>query len=424
MADAAQAGASRRAASAASNAKPMAIEKLRQRTEFDQRVAGEQIVDRRRMDIDARDRAAAEFGVTRRGRRQRTARSVRMVQSRRKALRSKLAVLGIEQRAEDHHLAFERAPEKLLVVAADAAVQIGQRIGLDVGGAAVEIQRHGILDRAGNAVTRQRHAAVLADDGLRLLRARRQLQRHRGDRPLLACKGELHASDDVVGVGVDVERANVLLLADGDTLSGRGTHCAVVTQHLAEHDLARIGAGAQRQQEGTVETAQLRAQDVVAKGKLGLLDRIGKDDVEARNLGAAVEHRGQHPAYLGGPGRRRRPLEGCRRVGLLVDRDDGNGRSRGIVADAETVPAQRREDVDGPAMEMADRWKRRDDAAQQGDQENRDGVPPDGAHARFRLAVMAALKRDKFRMKRRRALALCLSMTFSENRFALFRIMP
>jgi hypothetical protein len=38
--------------------------------------------------------------------------------------------------------------------------------------------------------------------------------------------------------------------------------------------------------------------------------------------------------------------------------------------------------------------------------------------------VWAYLKRDEFRMNRRRALALCLGMIFSENRFTLFRIMP
>jgi hypothetical protein len=33
------------------------------------------------------------------------------------------------------------------------------------------------------------------------------------------------------------------------------------------------------------------------------------------------------------------------------------------------------------------------------------------------------LKRDKIGMNRHRALGYCLSMIFSENRFALFRIM-
>ena len=38
--------------------------------------------------------------------------------------------------------------------------------------------------------------------------------------------------------------------------------------------------------------------------------------------------------------------------------------------------------------------------------------------------VPAPLKRDEIGMNRHRALALCLGMIFSENRCALFRIMP
>jgi hypothetical protein len=38
--------------------------------------------------------------------------------------------------------------------------------------------------------------------------------------------------------------------------------------------------------------------------------------------------------------------------------------------------------------------------------------------------VGLALKPDEIRMNRHRVLASCLGMIFSENRFALFRIMP
>jgi hypothetical protein len=41
----------------------------------------------------------------------------------------------------------------------------------------------------------------------------------------------------------------------------------------------------------------------------------------------------------------------------------------------------------------------------------------------FPEAVEDALKRDEFKSNRHRALGYCLSMIFSENRFALFRIM-
>jgi hypothetical protein len=37
--------------------------------------------------------------------------------------------------------------------------------------------------------------------------------------------------------------------------------------------------------------------------------------------------------------------------------------------------------------------------------------------------VLFDLERDEIRFDRRRALALCLSMIFSENRYTLFRIM-
>jgi len=39
------------------------------------------------------------------------------------------------------------------------------------------------------------------------------------------------------------------------------------------------------------------------------------------------------------------------------------------------------------------------------------------------LATIELLERDEFRMNRHRALAYCLSMIFSENRYPLFRIM-
>jgi len=39
------------------------------------------------------------------------------------------------------------------------------------------------------------------------------------------------------------------------------------------------------------------------------------------------------------------------------------------------------------------------------------------------IKASAVLKRDEMWMNRHRALGLCLSMIFSENRFTLFRIM-
>ena len=77
-----------------------------------------------------------------------------------------------------------------------------------------------------------------------------------------------------------------------------GDDRAVAAQDFAEHHLAGGGSCRQRAQERTIEAAQLRAQDVVAEGNLGLFDRIGEHDVEARHLGAAVEHRREDAADL------------------------------------------------------------------------------------------------------------------------------
>jgi hypothetical protein len=55
-------------------------------------------------------------------------------------------------------------------------------------------------------------------------------------------------------------------------------------------------------------------------------------------------------------------------------------------------------------------------------------VPRQGNDPRQRIGIgftdrAACLKRDAIRMKHHRALAYCLSMIFSENRRALFRIL-
>jgi hypothetical protein len=43
--------------------------------------------------------------------------------------------------------------------------------------------------------------------------------------------------------------------------------------------------------------------------------------------------------------------------------------------------------------------------------------------SKVRFRQFASLKRDEIKLNRHRALASCLSMIFSENRFTLFRIM-
>ena len=68
--------------------------------------------------------------------------------------------------------------------------------------------------------------------------------------------------------------------------------------HLAEHHFAVTRAERERAQEVAVEAAQPGAERFVAERDLGLLDRGRKDDVEADDLGAAVEDRGQNAPDL------------------------------------------------------------------------------------------------------------------------------
>jgi hypothetical protein len=51
------------------------------------------------------------------------------------------------------------------------------------------------------------------------------------------------------------------------------------------------------------------------------------------------------------------------------------------------------------------------------------GTAPRSARRNSRIVACIMLKRDEIGLNRHRALAPCLSMIFSENRFALFRIM-
>ena len=111
-------------------------------------------------------------------------------------------------------------------------------------------------------------------------------------------EGQRHAPDHVVGIAVDVQRADVAAVADRGALAGRGQDRLILMLHLAEHDLAGARAERQRAQIVAVEAAHPRAQGLVAERHRRLLDRGREHDVEADDLGAAVDDRGQHLADL------------------------------------------------------------------------------------------------------------------------------
>ncbi len=327
------------------------------------------------MDIDAGD-GAAVVARAHPGRRQGAARRRRFLDAGREALRGELAVLGIEQRAEDHDLVRELALEELLVVFLDAGTQVGQRIGPHVSRAAVEIERQRAL-RTRYAIPRQRHAAVPGDVGLDAERARRELQRHRRDWLVLAADRQRHAANHVIGIGKDVERPDVLRAAHGDALTVRGANGAVVPQGFAQHDLAGRSTRRERPQKRTIEAAQFRADLIVAERQFGLLDRVGQHEVETRDLRPAIEHRRQHAADLGGPDQGRRSLEWRRLIGLFVDRNHGDGCGRGVAMRPKQLPAQRGQRVDRPAMREVERRHHGQQSASRGDHEDCDGVPPE-----------------------------------------------
>jgi hypothetical protein len=324
------------------------------------------------VDIDPRDRVAGELLAGGRDR-QRAALRPRAFGCGREPLRGDLAVLEVQHRADEHDLAAEMALEELLVAFRRAGIEVGERIGRDVVGAAfkVECEHPRRLPRRPRSV------------GGRRAGAGDQLGRHRRHALAVHLEAHRHAADHVVGIAVDIERADVAPESDGGALAGRGQQRAVLMLDLAEHDLAGAGAERQRAQVVAVEAAQPCAQRFLAERHRGLLDRGGKHDVEADDPGAAVDDRGQHLADLARPGDARCAVEGRRAEGLLVERDDDRRGGFRRVRIAEDAPAQFGEDIDGEAAQCIERRRDGDQARAEGDHEGCEGgAQPGSVHAR------------------------------------------
>ena len=131
----------------------------------------------------------------------------------------------------------------------------------------------------------------------------------------------------------------------------------------------------QRAQKIAVEAADLFAEQAFAERDLGLLDRRLEHDVEADDLGAALDDRAENAADLAGPGQRRRALERRRLIGFLVDRDHHRRRGGGVVPPAEHLPAQRRENVDRQAVGEVEYGRDGNRRADQYDGSDGDRVP-------------------------------------------------
>ena len=90
---------------------------------------------------------------------------------------------------------------------------------------------------------------------------------------------------------MNVERADVLLLAYRDALSLRWPDRLVAAQDFSHHHFAVRRRTGERTEEVAVESADLLAEHALAERNLRLLDRCLDHDVEASHLRAAFECR-------------------------------------------------------------------------------------------------------------------------------------
>ena len=225
-------------------------------------------------------------------------------------------------------------------------MQIGERIRRDIVRPAVEIERHRIWRADRNPIFSEGYAAVGVDPRRDAESAGRQLQGHRGYALLVGQKQQRHAPHDAVGAAIDVERADIALLADRRPLTRRGQDELVALLYFAEHHFALPRAERERTKEVAVEALQPRADGFASERKLRLLDRARKDHVEAHDFGAAVENPGDDAPDFPRPGNGWRPFERRRLISRLVERDDDRGRFGSAVHRAHRAPTQRGQRVE------------------------------------------------------------------------------
>src|SRR6185312_2031620 len=153
---------------------------------------------------------------------------------------------------------------------------------------------------------------------------------------------ERRAADDVVGIGEEVDRADVARVADGKALRPRRRDRQHLVLHLAEDELPLPGRG-------------VEGEEVVALGVAVDADDRGRvDDVEADDLGAAGDDGAHHLADLGWPQRLGLVVELGAAPGLLVERDDDGGRGVAAVARPEGLEAQPEQRVEREPVEAVE----------------------------------------------------------------------
>ena len=201
--------------------------------------------------------------------------------------------------------------------------------------------------------------------GGRAQRPRGEFYRHRRHAHAVDHKRQRYATNDLVGVVVDIERADIALLTDGDALP-RGRQNGIFTMlNLAQHHFAVTRRQRKRAQEVAVEPAQPGAERLLPHWNCGLLDRGREHDIEADHLGTAIDDGGEHAADLARPGDRRRAFERRSMEALLVQGDDDHRRTIRVALLPESPPTQRCKRVDRQAAQHVGRRQRNSNSGQE-----------------------------------------------------------
>ena len=335
-------------------------------SDFDQRIALNEVVDRGRMRVDAGRRIAGKEGRCF-WHRQRAARTSGIFRRGRKTLGGDLAIFHVKRRADNHDFAGEIAAEEFLVALFDTGAQISERVGRNPVGAAVEIKRHGIRDFGGDPIPDKSHCTVGGNHGGAAELACRKLDRHRRLAVAVDNDGERNAPHHVVRIAINVQRSDIGTLPNGEALTWSGPDREVPMLRLTQHDFPRACSEGKRAQEIAVKAAQPCPERAVAKRDFGLFDGRRKYDVKAHDFGAAGEDRGQDLPELPRPSDRGRACKRRRAISLLVERDHNRGRRLRIVDTAKDMPAQRGEYIDREAAKLLERGRQADERCAQCD---------------------------------------------------------
>ena len=193
------------------------------------------------------------------------------------------------------------AAEVLLVALVDTGCEIGQRMGRDIVRATLEVDRQRVRNRLRYLCAAEAQGAVRLELRLSAHGTRGQLDRHRGHRGAIHVERQRHAPHDPIAIGKQIERPDIGLLADRDTLGFERLNRPVQVLDLSEQDFALAGQNGERAQEIAVEAAQPLAQRLRAEGDLRLLERGRQDDVESDDGRSAFGDRRQDLGELARP---------------------------------------------------------------------------------------------------------------------------